>query len=151
MVNGSTTPPGEQLPDGRADDPPASEPVTTVCPECGGVLTERSVSGMAQWECRVGHRYSPDSLADAQGAGVEAALWAAIRALEDRELLLTRMADQSDSRGQPRSARSFRRRARAAGEYAQQVRRALTQAAASTLRTIEDDDPGDSNEEESAA
>jgi hypothetical protein len=61
------------------------------------------------------------------------------------------MADQSDSRGQPRSARSFRRRARAAGEYAQQVRRALTQAAASTLRTIEDDDPGDSNEEESAA
>jgi two-component system CheB/CheR fusion protein len=37
-----------------------------------------------QWECRVGHRYSPESLADAQAGDVEAALWAGIRALEDR-------------------------------------------------------------------
>jgi two-component system chemotaxis response regulator CheB len=151
MVNGSTTPPGAALPDDAGGEPPASEPVTTVCPECGGVLSERSVGGMAQWACRVGHRFSPDSLADAQAAGVESALWAAIRALEDRELLLTRMADQAESRGQPRSSRSFRRRAEAAREQAEHVRRALTQAAASTLRTIEHDDAGEASGEESAA
>lgn len=152
MVNGSATPPGAAPPDGAGDDSPRTEQVTTVCPECGGVLRERTAGGMTQWECRVGHRYSPDSLADAQAQGVEAALWAAIRALEDRELLLTRMADQAQSRGQPRSSRSFRRRADAAAEQAQQVRRALTDAAATTLRTIEHDDAdGSSEEEESAA
>jgi hypothetical protein len=29
-----------------------------------------------QWRCHVGHRYSPESLADAQAAAVEAAMWA---------------------------------------------------------------------------
>jgi two-component system chemotaxis response regulator CheB len=150
MVNGGDVPPGVES-SASNDDPPESEQVTTVCPECGGVLSERSVGGMAQWECRVGHRYSPDSLADAQAHGVEAALWAAVRALEDRELLLTRMADQAEARGQPRSARSFRRRAQAAGEQAEQVRVALTQAAATSLRMIEGDDLEASGEKESAA
>jgi two-component system chemotaxis response regulator CheB len=106
---------------------------------------------MTQWGCRVGHRYSPDSLADAQAQDVEAAMWAAIRALEDRELLLTRMADQAERREQPRSARSFRKRAETASEHARQVRAALARAAATTLRTIEDDVPDSATGEESAA
>ncbi len=105
------------------------------------MLSERSVGGMTQWECRVGHRYSRDRLAYAQAKDVEAALWAAIRALEDRELLLRRMANQAEGREQRRSARSFGRRAEAAGKHAQQVRAALAHAAATTLRTIEHDDP----------
>jgi two-component system chemotaxis response regulator CheB len=151
MVNGGTTPPGAALPDGAGEDPPLGEQVTTICPECGGVLTERSAGGMTQWECRVGHRYSPDSLADAQAEGVEAALWAAVRALEDRELLLARMADQAESRGQSRSARSFRRRGEAAGEQAQQVRRALNDAAATSLRMIDHVAAESSSEEEESA
>jgi two-component system chemotaxis response regulator CheB len=150
MVNGGEGPTGAAPAAGQDDDPPRGEQVTTICPECGGVLSERVESGMTQWECRVGHRYSPDSLADAQAQGVEAALWAAIRALEDRQVLLARMADQAEARGQPRSGRSFRRRANAAGAHAEQVRTALMRAAATTLRTIEHDD-STSSEEESAA
>jgi two-component system chemotaxis response regulator CheB len=151
MVNGGNLPPGAASSSDPSEQPPSGERVTTVCPECGGVLSERSVGGMTQWECRVGHRYSADSLADAQAGGVEAALWAAVRALEDRELLLTRMADHMQARGQPRSSRSFRRRAVAAGEQAQQVRAALAQAAATTLRTIDHDEAGEAGEEETAA
>jgi two-component system chemotaxis response regulator CheB len=151
MVNGEDVPPGAATSSGSGDGPREGEQVTTVCPECGGVLTERSVSGMTQWGCRVGHRYSPDSLADAQAQDVEAAMWAAIRALEDRELLLTRMADQAERREQPRSARSFRKRAETASEHARQVRAALARAAATTLRTIEDDVPDSATGEESAA
>src|SRR5205823_12924035 len=92
MVNGDEVPPGAAAPADPAGGPPPGEQVITVCPECGGVLSERLAGGMTQWGCRVGHRYSPDSLADAQAEGVEAALWAAVRALEDRELLLRRMA-----------------------------------------------------------
>jgi two-component system chemotaxis response regulator CheB len=148
MVNGGDIPPEATPQDDRAADPLQGEQVITVCPECGGVLSERAVGAVTQWECRVGHRYSPDTLADAQAQGVEAALWAAVRALEDRELLLNRMADQAVARSQRRSARSFRQRAEAAGRNAQQVRAALRQAAASSLRTVDDDETSD---EESAA
>jgi two-component system chemotaxis response regulator CheB len=110
------------------DDPVPDDPAVSVCPECGGVLSERMESGVPVWECRVGHRYSADSFVDQQAVKIETALWAAIRALEDRERLLERMAGQCDSRGQARSARSFRRRAQAAKEQAGLVRRALTQA-----------------------
>jgi two-component system chemotaxis response regulator CheB len=151
MVNGGEVPPGAAPSTGRGDDPADGGQVTTVCPECGGVLSERAVGGMTQWECRVGHRYSPDSLADAQAEGVEAALWAAVRALEDREMLLARMADQATARGQTRSARSFRHRAEAAGEHAKQVRAALGRAAATTLRTIEGEDSDPADEEAPAA
>lgn len=58
--------------------------LTSVCPDCGGVLSERSEAGFPYWECHVGHRYSPSSFAYAQGTGVEAALWTAVRALRDR-------------------------------------------------------------------
>jgi two-component system chemotaxis response regulator CheB len=136
LVNGEPLPP-----EVRPSDPPADEPdgegVTTICPECGGVLTERTEGGMTHWQCRVGHRYSPASLADAQGQDVESALWAAIRALEDRERLLVRMADQAVARGQSRSADSFRQRAHAAGENARRVREALLQATAGSLRSVE--------------
>jgi two-component system, chemotaxis family, protein-glutamate methylesterase/glutaminase len=128
----------------------AGEPVISVCPECGGVLSELRAAGLTQWTCRVGHRYSPESLADAQAEGVEAALWAAVRALEDREGLLERVAAQLESRGQPRSGRSFRRRAVEASNQARSVREALGRAAAVSLRRIADGDDGDREEEEMA-
>jgi two-component system, chemotaxis family, protein-glutamate methylesterase/glutaminase len=68
----------------------------SVCPECGGGLTETREAGVLQWQCRGGHRYSPESLADAQSASVETALWAAIRALHERQALIERMAQQTD-------------------------------------------------------
>jgi two-component system chemotaxis response regulator CheB len=112
--------------------------LTSVCPECGGVLTERHQAGMPQWECHVGHRYSPRSLVDAQGQRVEMALWTAVRMLRDRSALLRRMADHAESRHQPRSARSFRSQAQDASDQAELVLDALKQAAATTLQAISD-------------
>jgi two-component system, chemotaxis family, protein-glutamate methylesterase/glutaminase len=117
-----------------------SERATVICPECGGVLSERHEAGMTQWECRVGHRYSPETLVDAQAGGVEAALWTAIRALSDRSRLLHRMADRAQGPGQARTARSFRRRGEAAEDQAELVRSALTQAAERALRKVVDED-----------
>jgi two-component system chemotaxis response regulator CheB len=135
MVRGEDLPPPAK-PSKPELDPATGETVTTVCPECGGVLSERSEAGVALWECRVGHRYSPESLADAQAQDVESALWAAIRILEDRSRLLERMADHFDVGGLTRSARSFRHRAASAREQAVTVRGALANAAEGTLRTL---------------
>jgi two-component system chemotaxis response regulator CheB len=114
-------------------DPP---PVTSVCPECGGVLSEDPVAGVPQWSCKVGHRYSSETLADAQAEGVEAAMWVAVRALEDRQELLNRMAAQFRARGNTRSARAFGARADEAERQAKLVRAALRDAAQTTLRPI---------------
>ena len=138
---------GEQLPaeatsNRLAEDPDNGNRLTSVCPECGGVLSEREDAGVPYWECHVGHRYSPTSFADAQGQGVEAALWTAVRALRDRGALLRRMSEQSEGRGQSRSARRFRNQADEAYRQADFVRDALTQAAATTLRTV-DEPPAD--------
>jgi two-component system chemotaxis response regulator CheB len=132
MVNGEDPPPSAKQ-SRPVTDPASGDSVSTVCPECGGVLSERAESGVMLWECRVGHRYSPETLADAQGENVEAALWAAVRILEDRSRLLERMGDQFERSGQNRSARSFRRRAQSAREQARIVRSALEEATLSTL------------------
>lgn len=148
-VGNPTGNPGEDPgadPPGEAD-PPDDERVAAVCPECGGVLTERTEAGVLQWECRVGHRYSPNTLLDAQADDVEGALWAAIRVLADRAALLRRMAQQAERRGQPRSARRFRRQSQAASEQAEIVRQALTGAAGTTLRRVtESDEDGEPEE-----
>lgn len=114
--------------------------VASVCPECGGVLSEYRDEGLTQWRCRIGHRYSPASLADAQADGVEATLWAAVRALEDRHALLARMAAQFEDRDAVSSARMFERRAQKAGEQARAVREAVSRAAETTLRKVADDE-----------
>lgn len=136
------------------DDPPPLTPedpeswvepeeAAVACPECGGVLVAEREAGVEQWRCQVGHRYSQDSLAAAQAASVEAALWSAIRALHERSDLLERLSEQCEARGQVRSMRSFRNKARDAREQAALIRVALTGAATTSLQSLPDEDEDD--------
>ena len=142
MVKGEDPPPEARAGD-PDPDPPEGEQVNAVCPECGGVLSERTEAGVLQWECRVGHRYSPETLIDAQADDVEGALWAGIRALSDRAALFKRMAGQAQQRGHTSSARRFRWQSDSASDQAEIVREALTGAARTTLRRVSDDDEDD--------
>jgi two-component system chemotaxis response regulator CheB len=147
MVRGEDPSPGGSGGNGP-QNASAGETLTSVCPECGGVLTEGHRAGVPQWECHVGHRYSPRSLADAQGDEVEQALWTAVRMLRDRSALLNRMADHSQARRQPRSARRFRKQAKDASDQANVVLAALQDAAVNTLLSVAD---GDDMAEQEAA
>lgn len=137
MVRGQQPPPGEQgrQTGQRQDD---GKELISVCPDCGGVLTEDHRTGIIQWKCHVGHRYSPRSLADAQAGRVEEALWTAVRMLRDRSALLNRMADHAEIGGQPRSARRFRNQANDASDQANVVLEALSEAAENTLQSLAD-------------
>jgi two-component system chemotaxis response regulator CheB len=75
---------------------------------------------------------------DEQSDQLEAALWAAIRSLEDRAVLLRGMARRAREQQRPNSAFSFETRAREAGERAATIRTALENTTAIAQSVIDD-------------
>jgi two-component system chemotaxis response regulator CheB len=102
------------------------------CPECNGVLHE--LDNGHEYRCRVGHLYSPEALLSAQGNGVEAALWAAVRSLEESATLARRIGSRFGRRQMER----FESRAAGSERYAALVRRMLTHGVAGQTHPAED-------------
>jgi two-component system chemotaxis response regulator CheB len=75
------------------NDKPVNGASGLTCPECHGSLWEIQAAEGIRFECRVGHAYSSDGLDTAQGDAVEAALWAAINALQERAQTFRRLTD----------------------------------------------------------
>jgi two-component system chemotaxis response regulator CheB len=63
-------------------------PSPFACPECHGVLLRLKSIPQLRFRCHTGHAYSAASLMAAIEEGVEDALWSAVRALNEAELLL---------------------------------------------------------------
>ena len=72
---------------------PKGNPSVFGCPDCGGVLWEVDDDGL-RFRCRIGHGYTARALLAAENAGLEDALWAALRALEEQESLSRRMLER---------------------------------------------------------
>ena len=90
------------------DDTAALGPPSTLsCPECGGNLSEIHDGPLLRFRCKVGHAYSPDTLADAHREAVERALWVALRTHEDRVILFQRLAERARERGHARVAAAW--------------------------------------------
>ena len=138
LVNGTPLPDDVHASDPTVGPPSDEQQLTLVCPECGGVLIERREEGILQWRCPVGHLYSFDSLAEAQGGAVEAALWTALRSLEDRAALMRRLADHSELHGRPRSSEMFGHQAEHAQRQADLVRTVVRDAAVAAQRAVGD-------------
>jgi two-component system chemotaxis response regulator CheB len=95
------------------------------CPECGGSLFELETEGVNRYRCRVGHGYTAEALLTSQDGGVDDALWAAVRTMQERVQLLSRLAEDSEERGARRSAEMYRERAAESGGHAETIRRML--------------------------
>ena len=63
-------------------------PSTFTCPECPGTLWQLNDLGVRRFRCHTGHAYTARVLEESQGDAVEEALWAALRALHEREKML---------------------------------------------------------------
>lgn len=90
----------------HAGDHPGT-PSGYTCPECHGALWEIQEGELVRFRCRVGHAYSVETLLSEQGTAMEAALWTALRALEERAALSKGMAERMERRGQHRLAARY--------------------------------------------
>jgi len=98
-------------------------PTPFSCPDCGGVLWEIADDDLLRFRCRVGHAYSTEMLASGQDEGAEAALWAALRALEEKASFSRRMAKRLSSHNV--SVSDFERRAKESDEHAAALARII--------------------------
>jgi two-component system chemotaxis response regulator CheB len=84
--NGGTTVEDQATADRPTSEPPGDQiPVT--CPECNGPLYEVKDGELSQFQCFVGHRFSPERLSEQHTEALERALWTAIRKLKERVVL----------------------------------------------------------------
>lgn len=74
-------------------------PSTLVCPDCKGTLWEIRGANPPRYRCHTGHGFSLRSLAMVQQEATENALWSAVRALQEKEVLLRKIADLDRSAG----------------------------------------------------
>lgn len=83
---------------------PVADPSTLTCPNCGGTLWQLRSGGPERYRCHTGHAFTSLSLESAQAETAESALWAALRALREREMLLLRLARIAQATGDARQA-----------------------------------------------
>jgi two-component system chemotaxis response regulator CheB len=112
------------------------ERVPYTCPECGGSLWEMR-NGGPRYRCHNGHAYSLNTLAAEQAIQVEAALWAALRKLEESERLARRMEANARSHGNERSATYYAEMARANASHADVLRKLLAEKSAPRAAAVD--------------
>ncbi len=95
------------------------------CPECGGVLWEIRDGDLMRFRCRVGHAFSIESIMAAQSEGVEEALWAALKTLEESVNLSRHLEDKARKRGQDWLAQRFREKLQDAEQRAEVIQSIL--------------------------
>jgi len=106
-------------------DPPLGTPSGFTCPECHGSLWEIDDGHFPRYRCRVGHGFSADSLLVTQRTDVEAALWTAYRALEERAALCRRLTARARERQATITAEHFRAEAAEIARQAELLRTLL--------------------------
>lgn len=115
-----------------SDSDRPGRPAAMTCPDCNGAMFELEDGGLVRYRCRVGHAWSPESLLIHQVEVAETALWAAIRALEEKGALHRRVAGE-DLRPGSRNEGYHRDRAaeaeQAAAVLREMLRRPLTRDA----------------------
>ena len=102
-------------------------PSSFTCPDCHGTLLQINTGSLLRFRCHTGHAFSINSLFAQVGESIEEALWSAIRATEERVMLLQHVAQHTRDSGDADTAERLSVQARAAEQQAQLVRLAVLQ------------------------
>jgi two-component system chemotaxis response regulator CheB len=110
---------------GLTDLPDLAKPVAITCPDCGGVLSEIEAGHPLRFRCQVGHAYTGQALMRRQEGRVDEAMRVALRIIEERAELVSRMKDDATKAGRSGMALMYDERAREYREYAESLREAV--------------------------
>lgn len=110
---------------GRSELAEFAQPVALSCPSCGGVLSKAEAELPLRFRCQVGHAFTADVLLRQQEDQVDEALRIAMRILEERAELLSRMASDGRRRQMPALAGAYEIRAAEYRKHAENIRRVV--------------------------
>lgn len=117
-----------------ADFARLTTPVAITCPDCGGVLSEIDGERPLRYRCQVGHAFTGQSLLKDQEGQVDEAMRVALRIIEERAELVSRMGHDASRVGRHGMAEMYEERAAEYRDYAESLRQAV-------LKRMEIDEP----------
>jgi len=88
-----------------------ARPIALTCPDCGGVLSEADDKHPLRFRCQVGHAYTAKALLGEQEGAVDEAMRVALRIIEERAHLVTRMGKDAEASGRASIAEDYLQRA----------------------------------------
>jgi len=115
------------------------KPAALTCPDCGGVLSLVEGSKPLRFRCQVGHAYTAGALATQQESAVDEALRVALRIIEERAELVTRMAADARNTGRRSVAEMYDERANEYRGYAETIRAAVLLSFPSAMAAGDED------------
>jgi two-component system, chemotaxis family, protein-glutamate methylesterase/glutaminase len=74
-------------------------PSTFVCPDCSGTLWEIAGASPTRYRCHTGHAFTLRTLEQTLSETLDTSLWSAIRALQEKSLVLGKVAESLDNDG----------------------------------------------------
>jgi two-component system chemotaxis response regulator CheB len=104
-----------------------ADPSALTCPDCNGVLSEVRGESPLRYRCQIGHANTAAVL-EARSEGLDEALRVALRVMEERVTLVTRMAEDARRTGRETVAELYQSRAEEYSRYAQVLRHAAIAA-----------------------
>ena len=100
-------------------------PSTFTCPECQGTLWELKDQQPQRFRCHTGHSFTAPILGELQHEKAEDAIWAAVRALQEKEQLFASLAAKATAWLHSGTANEYLQKARQAREQADLLKRML--------------------------
>jgi len=95
------------------------------CPDCGGTVWQFRSGELIHFQCRVGHRYSPESILAQHRDTLERTLWAAMRMLEEQASLARELANLARRSPTSASMEGIEWEAQEAARNAERIRQML--------------------------
>ena len=92
------------------------------CPDCHGVLVQIQEGSIVRFRCHTGHAFSIKTLLAEVNEAIDTGLWDAIRAVEERVLLLRQMGELATRHKDIADARSCERQAADAEHHIKKLR-----------------------------
>ena len=113
----------DALVSGSLDLGPSTE---LTCPDCGGVLAQIEEGPIVRFRCHTGHAYSRQTLQEATDDKIDDLLWRALRAIDERTLVLMRRQASAKVSADSKSIQDLQRQIRQNRARGGMIRELLT-------------------------